>query len=99
MDDAPWPVIASAPPLVFVLRATEADLPAISRAAQLVIVRREGGDPELYGDRSVLDDLDAGARLFVEAWMTAPLAKGARPGDGLAWDAEGFEPPDGPPGQ
>ena len=97
--DTPWPVVAAAPPHVTVLRATEADLSAIVREARLVVVRREDGPAELHGDRSALDELDAGARLFVEAWMTAPVAKGRRPGEGLAWDAAGFEPPDGPPGQ
>ncbi|CAL8973654.1 hypothetical protein RHODGE_RHODGE_00345 [Rhodoplanes serenus] len=35
--------------------------------------------------------------LFVDAWRQRPaLRSKARPGEGLPWDAEGFEPPDRP---
>jgi hypothetical protein len=39
------------------------------------------------------DDLTADERLFVDAWRTR-FAPKQRTGDGLAWDAAGFEPPD-----
>ena len=46
----------------------------------------------------VLAALDATERLFVEAWLAnRATAKLHRPGDGLAWDAEGLTPPDLPP--
>ncbi len=50
----------------------------------------------MVGDVRVLDELDEGARLFVRAWQERPLSKSDRRGEGLSWDAPGFEPP-GPP--
>lgn len=54
----------------------------------------------VYGDavpREALASLTAEEALFAEAWS---LRRGRppkeRPGDGLGWDAEGFEPPDRP---
>lgn len=40
-------------------------------------------------------DLTPAERLFVDAWR-ARLDEGTkvRPGDGLSWDATGFQPPD-----
>ena len=40
--------------------------------------------------------LDDTARTFVDAWRDR-LRPRARRGDGLSWDAPGFEPPDRPP--
>lgn len=37
-------------------------------------------------------------QLFAHAWLLRQQTTGKqRPGDGLAWDAEGFSPPDLPP--
>ena len=44
----------------------------------------------------VLDQLDPTERLFAQAWVAGRRPKVGRPGDGLPWDAPGFEPPDPP---
>lgn len=45
-------------------------------------------------DADALDGLDAGERLFAEAWgLQAGMADKQRPGEGADWDAEGFEAP------
>lgn len=44
------------------------------------------------------DDLSATERLWVDAWGQRGEQKD-RPGEGLSWDAPGFEPPDPPHGQ
>jgi hypothetical protein len=49
-----------------------------------------------FGDEHVLDELDAGSQLFVQAWRERPLDKPHRPGEGQSWGATGFEPPDLP---
>jgi hypothetical protein len=43
--------------------------------------------------------LTDGEQLFADAWSQR-VTEGPRerPGEGLPWDAEGFEPPDAPPG-
>lgn len=49
----------------------------------------------VYDDLSVLDhDLDDASRAFVRAWDARKRPK-SRPGEGLDWDAHGFQPPDG----
>ena len=60
-------------------------------------------DPDIAGvfDREapadVVDQLPADARLFVNAWIQQQATKDKqRRGDGLSWDAPGFEPPDIP---
>lgn len=48
----------------------------------------------------VLEELDDQETLFVRAWtsrMTGPQKQ--RRGEGLPWDAPGFEPPDSPAGE
>lgn len=45
-------------------------------------------------DADTLDTLDAGDRLFAEAWgLQAGMAAKQRPGEGLDWNAEGFDAP------
>ena len=97
--DAPsWPVTSSSPPRVSVLQAPRNDLETIARVSRLALARDDDGAVVVDGDQGVLDELDPGARLFVDAWRTQPRAKPDRPGDGLPWDAKGFEPPDPPSG-
>lgn len=93
-EPSPWPVLAQVPPLVTILRASIEDVPVIATRARLTIGRRSIGVTEQVGDERVLDELDDGARLYVSAWLESPALKASRPGDGLAWDAPGFEPPD-----
>jgi hypothetical protein len=96
---SPYPVLATASPRVQVLRASSADLATIASRARLAVAGASDGRVEKIGDDEVLGELDDGARLFVEAWMTPPRGDRERPGDGQPWDAPGFEPPDPPPGQ
>ena len=46
---------------------------------------------------TVLQQLNSTERLFAEAWVVGRKPKTERRGDGLPWDADGFEPPDRPP--
>jgi hypothetical protein len=60
-------------------------------------VRSQEGVSALYDDavsETVLQQLTSAERLFAEAWDRSRQAKPARPGDGLPWDAGGFQPPD-----
>lgn len=89
-------VVATAPRVV-VLRVEPERVDELVPHSRLAIVRTADGATESRGDASVVDELDAGARLFVEAWRAPQRAKTERPGDHLPWDAPGFEPPDLPP--
>ena len=71
------------------------DLTVVGRV--LSIVRRDDGTTETYGDVGVVEELDSGSRLFVDAWQAHKPAATERPGDGLPWDSPGFTPPDRPP--
>lgn len=60
-------------------------------------VRSVEGVRALYDDtvsETVLQQLTPAERLFAEAWARSRQARPSRPGDGLPWDAEGFQPPD-----
>jgi hypothetical protein len=89
-----WPVAAQVDPDVVVVRADVDDLEEIAPHARLAMGRLPDGAVKMVGDERVLDDLDEGARLFVRAWQERPLRKAERRGEGLSWDAPGFEPPD-----
>jgi hypothetical protein len=91
-----WPVAAEVAPNVVIVRADLSELPEIAQHARVALGRRPDGSTDVIGDEGVLDELDEGARLFVTAWRERPLSKPDRPGEGLSWDAPGFEPP-GPP--
>ncbi|NGO13334.1 hypothetical protein G5C60_38495 [Streptomyces sp. HC44] len=93
-----WPVVATAGPQVAVVRAASADLPAVAEHARLAMARTPDGRTQVLGDESALDELAPGDRLFVDAWRERPLSKPDRRGEGLPWDAPGFEPPDRPAG-
>jgi hypothetical protein len=95
-EGSAWPVVASVPPRVAVLRAGADELATIASSARLAMARTDDDRIQVVGDETALDELDDGARLFVEAWRSQAPAKSHRPGDGLPWDAPGFEPPDAP---
>lgn len=95
-DAAPWPIVAQVPPHVVVLRAPTEDLPAIARRARLAMARASDGSIHILGDEAVVNELDDAARLFIRAWRERPAEKSDRPGEGLAWDHPGFQPPDQP---
>ena len=44
---------------------------------------------------TVLGELNPTERLFADAWVSSRRSKPDRRGEGLPWDAEGFEPPNG----
>ena len=78
---------------VVVLSAGIDSLPAIAEHSRLAMARRAGGDVEIAGDERAAQGLGESARIFVDAWRSRSLAKPHRRGEGLSWDAEGFEPP------
>lgn len=91
-------VVATAPPRVVVFEMDPRVLDEVlGHATSVAIVRRPDGTTELHGDARVIDELDDGARLFVEAWRASRTAKRDRPGEGRSWDSPDFEPPDLPP--
>lgn len=48
-------------------------------------------------DEEILRDLTEAERLFAAGWVASRQPK-VRAGDGLPWDAPGFDPPDRPGG-
>lgn len=58
-----------------------------------IIAMFEGPVPE-----AMLRQLNPPERLFAEAWAESRRPKSDRRGEGLLWDAEGFEPPNGKEG-
>jgi hypothetical protein len=91
-----WTVIARVPPHIAVLRADPGDLEEIARHARLAMTPSPDGGIRALGDDSVLADLDRAGRLFVDAWRARAAGKPGRTGEGLPWDATGFQPPDPP---
>ncbi|NOJ95236.1 hypothetical protein HMI51_20135, partial [Corallococcus coralloides] len=80
------------PPRLAIVRGERADLDAVSRLPGVLVVA-EGSLPE-----SALRRLNETEQLFAEAWVLGRQPKASRPGEGLSWDAPGFQPPDGPKG-
>lgn len=96
-DDAPRRVVvARAGADVVVLRGGEADLAEVGRHARLALARTPDGGTRSVGDDAAIEALDEASQLFVAAWKQRPTAKPDRIGEGKAWDAPGFEPPDLP---
>jgi hypothetical protein len=91
-----WPVTARVPPHIAVLRADPGDLGEIARHARLALAPSPDGGITTRGDASVLADLDRAGRLFLDAWRERAAGKPGRTGEGLPWDATGFQPPDPP---
>jgi hypothetical protein len=91
-----WPITARVPPHVAVLRADRDDVTEIASHARLAMVRRPGGGVSTLGDDTVLDELDDAGRVYIRAWRDRLVGKPGRTGDGLPWDATGFQPPDHP---
>lgn len=83
------PVLQTAGTRVLIVDAAPA---AAARLRAVAGVARVVTDPRMLG---AVDDLDAGEQLFAQAWaarQTDPKS-GPRRGDGMAWDAPGFDPP------
>ncbi len=89
-------VIARVDPDILVLQAGIHALPELARRAPYAIIRWPDGKLETFGDETALQQLDQGARLYVAAWREQALSKKDRRGQGQAWDAPGFQPPDLP---
>jgi len=79
------------PPRLAVAEGTPEQLASLQGMANVTAIL-EPPVPE-----SVLQQLNSTERLFAEAWTESRRPKKERPGDGLPWDAEGFEPPNGKP--
>lgn len=83
-----------ASPRVVVVEGAQNELAGL-RAVPGVLAATAGELPP-----AVLEGLDESEALFVAAWLSR--TKGGtskqRPGEGLAWDAPGFVPPDPPAG-
>jgi len=80
------------PPRIAVVAVDSSDLESIAHMDGVVAVCTA----PIPGP--VADILDPTERLFVEAWASGQTPKVSRPGDGLPWDAPGFQPPDMPDG-
>jgi len=76
------------PPRLAIVRGQTSELEALRNLPGVIAVS-EGPIPE-----SALQLLNPTERVFAEAWGVGRQPKTARPGEGLAWDAEGFQPPD-----
>jgi hypothetical protein len=78
------------PPRLAIVEGEDRQLEAV-RTLPGVIAVCEGPVPD-----SVLQQLHPAERLFADGWAAGRQPKTARPGEGLPWDAEGFQPPDLP---
>lgn len=84
------PVTQKLQPRLLLIRAAPRDRRAIQRIPGVVgIFETAPTDP--------LPGLSPPERVFVDAWATRSAPK-IRRGEGLHWDAPGFEPPDVPRG-
>ncbi len=84
-------VLAMLRPRILVLQIEEEALTALRQDPSLAGVYDDTVPPE------VLAGLRPDERLFVDGWIQQQASKDKqRRGDGLSWDAPGFQPP-GPP--
>lgn len=77
-------VMQALEPRLALIREDPSSLRAAERLPGVRIFREEPDAAE---------PLTAGERLFVAAWASRSVPK-HRPGDGLAWDSPGYDPPD-----
>ena len=78
-------------PRIVVLEVDEQALTALRKSPDIAGVYEQNVPPD------VLAGLRPEERLFVEGWSVQQASKDkSRSGDGLSWDAPGFQPP-GPP--
>lgn len=83
-------VVAKLPPRLVVVEANDAEMEVLRGAPAISAVLTAVSElPKL--------ELNEGEKLFVEAWHKRQRTeKKNRVGEGLPWDAEGFQPPDWP---
>jgi hypothetical protein len=85
----PAALVQHLPPRIGVVEVDDDAVAGLRRAAGVLGI----GDPDLPDD--VRAGLTETERLFADAWAAGREPK-TRPGEGLAWDAPGFQPPDLP---
>lgn len=91
---ADYKVRQIASPRVFAVEANQSELARLRTLPGVTIVTPGGDAPP-----EISEKLDEGEKLFVAAWSSR-FQEGAakqRRGEGLSWDAPGFQPPDAPP--
>ena len=81
-------ILSRLPPRIFVVAGGSPEV--VEETVRLLDVEALAGDTvELPADLSETE------HLFVTAWLASRRTTRLRRGDGLAWDAPGFTPPDG----
>jgi hypothetical protein len=80
-------VVHRLPPRLAIVEAGDEAIAALERASGVRVLRAPL-------DAAALASLSPEERVFVEASLSPVGEKPARAGDGLPWDAPGFEPPD-----
>jgi hypothetical protein len=83
-------VTQALPPRLAIVSGTDAQIEAV-RGVKGVVAVCEGAVPD-----ALLQGMTPTERTFADAWALRGTPKKARLGEGLAWDAEGFQPPDRP---
>jgi hypothetical protein len=91
-------VVAEHRPTVVVIEVGAGVSPTAILAVKGVRAVVSGGGEQgttVAGDVTAIDGLSGGEKIFVRGWAAAQ-SSGAkvRIGDGLSWDAPGFQPPD-----
>jgi hypothetical protein len=89
-----FPIVHAASSRVFVIKLpADASSGDVATLPGVTAVTRGGSTPE------ILEGLEEMEALFVRAWSKRKEESATqRRGEGLDWDADGFEPPDPPPG-
>jgi hypothetical protein len=85
-------VLTRLPPRLMVVDADDRAIAELSRDPGVARVVERGAPPV------TLEGLRPEEQLFVDSWQLASTQESKpRAGDGLSWDAPGFQPPDIPP--
>ncbi|MBW4659775.1 MAG: hypothetical protein KME15_13945 [Drouetiella hepatica Uher 2000/2452] len=82
-------VTAALPPRILIVQIPIADLTALQELDGVAAVATNSDQ------LNVTPPLSETERLFIAGWMARGVKSGPRAGDGQAWDAPGFVPPDG----
>lgn len=85
-------VIARVPPRLMVLDVDDRAVAELGRDPAVAGLFERGASP------AMLEGLRPEEQLFVDGWLLGSTQESKpRSGDGLPWDAPGFQPPDLPP--
>ena len=87
---ARYEVAATLPPRLLVVRLAVGDLAALQGLDCVVAVTANPAE------LNITPPLSEAERLFLSGWAARGVKSGPRAGDGQAWDAPGFETPNGP---